>query len=95
MISDEYIIHIPITHDIFSFLDDHIYVTKEDVIQFSRMEQIGAQTIATYMKYVINFITFYYGQLKSMLVIMCYFHFIGTFMISFWRMSVCIHGNHP
>ena len=67
MMSDEYTVRIPITLDLFSFPDDHIFVTKEDVIQFSRMKQIGAQTIAAYIKYVTNLIMFCYGQLKSML----------------------------
>ena len=58
MMPDEYTIRIPITHNLFGLPNDHIFVTKEDVIQFSRMEKIGVQTIATYMKYLKNYIVF-------------------------------------
>ena len=65
--SHEYFVCIPITQDLVGLLDDHMFATKEDIIQFLRMEQIGASMIASYMKYVTNFVIFYDGQLKSML----------------------------
>ena len=45
---NDYIL-IPVEDIIFGLLIEYIYVSKEDVFQFSRMEQISAMCIAVYM----------------------------------------------